>query len=273
MKIKKSLLITILVIMCIGLFVSISACGKKSTSTAKETSLEKIKKKGILTVGLSASTAPYEFHNTKNKIVGADVLLIKKIAKKLGVKYKIEDIDFDGLLPALQAKKVDMIVSAMSPTPERENSADFSKVYYKSTNVFVTRKEDAAKYNSNYKLLDQSTVAVLNSSTQQQVVEKYFPNAHLKLLSKSNDLALAVANGKADALLVDMPTAALLEKSNKSLVNTKIKRRDNTAGAAVAMPKNTSKDLKNAVNSVITKYKADYAKWVIQEVKYVKSND
>lgn len=78
MKIKKSLLITILVIMCIGLFVSISACGKKSTSTAKETSLEKIKKKGILTVGLSASTAPYEFHNTKNKIVGADVLLIKK---------------------------------------------------------------------------------------------------------------------------------------------------------------------------------------------------
>lgn len=51
---------------------------KKSTSTAKETSLEKIKKKGILTVGLSASTAPYEFHNTKNKIVGADVLLIKK---------------------------------------------------------------------------------------------------------------------------------------------------------------------------------------------------
>ncbi|MFT8459773.1 MAG: transporter substrate-binding domain-containing protein [Liquorilactobacillus ghanensis] len=271
MKSKKPFLIVMLVIICIGFFASLSACSKKSTS--KETSLEKIKKKGVLTVGLSAATAPYEFHNSDNKIVGADVLLVKKIAKEIGVKYKIEDIDFDGLLPALESKKVDMIVSAMSPTPERKKSADFSKVYYKSTNVFVTRKEDVAKYNNNYKLLNQSTIAVLNSSTQQQVVEKDFSNAHLKLLSKSTDLALAVSNKKADALLVDIPTAALLEKNNKTLANTKVKRSDNTAGAAVAMPKNTSKDLKNAVNTTIAKYKTDYAKWVLQEVKYVKSND
>ncbi|MFT8563026.1 transporter substrate-binding domain-containing protein [Liquorilactobacillus nagelii] len=272
MKLKKIVSLILLLFITIGLAATLSACSN-SSSSKKQTSLEKIKKKGVLTVGMSASTAPYEFHDKNDKIIGSDVTLIKKIAKKIGVKYKIKDMDFDGLLPAMQSGKIDMIVSAMSPTKEREKSADFSKVYYKSTNVFMTKKDDVKKFNANPDLLNSSTVAVINSSTQQQVVQKNFPKATLKLFSKSTDTALAVVNSKADALLVDVPTAALLEKTNSSLVNTNIRKSDGTAGAAVAMPNNSTKDLKNAVNSVITKYKTNYAKWVLEEVKNVKTSE
>nr|WP_239529411.1 transporter substrate-binding domain-containing protein [Sporolactobacillus spathodeae] len=251
------------------LIFSLTACG---SSGDKQTSLEKIKSKGTLVVGLSAATPPYEFHysnNGKNELKGADLELVKRIAKQIGVKYQIKDMDFDGLLPALQSGKIDMIVSAMSPTPEREKAADFSKVYYKSTNVFVVRKNELSKYEKP-SALKNATVATINSSTQQAVTEKYFPKAHLKLFGKSNDLALAVANEKADAMLVDVPTAALLIKANPSLAQTKLQYNDDTAGAAIAMPNQSSKDLKNTVNSAITKYKGQYDKWILEQVKYVK---
>ncbi|GAY79094.1 amino acid ABC transporter, amino acid-binding/permease protein [Sporolactobacillus inulinus] len=162
-----------------------------------------------------------------------------------------------------------MLVSSMSPTEEREKSADFSKVYFKSTNVFVVRKSELSKYQKP-DALKNATVAVINSSTQQQVMQKNFPKAQLKLFGKNNDLSLAVAHNKVDAMLIDVPQAALQVKANPSLVQTKLKYSDHTAGAAIAMPNHSSKDLKDAVNSVVTEYKSDYEQWLLDQVKYVK---
>ncbi|WP_018664871.1 transporter substrate-binding domain-containing protein [Heyndrickxia acidiproducens] len=257
-----------LVLGCILLF-SLAGCGDNGK---KQSSLEKIKSKGTLVVGMNATNPPYEFHysnNGKNELKGADIELVKKIAKKLGVKYEIKDMDFDGLLPALQSGKVDMVVSSMSPTPEREKAADFSKIYFKSTNVFVVRKDELSKYQK-ASAFKNATVAVINSSTQQQVMEKQFPNAKLKLFGKNTDLALAVAHKKVNAMLVDVPQAALLVKSNPSLIQTNMKYSDNTAGAAIAMPNHTSQDLKDAVNSVAVKYKPQFQEWLLSQVKYVK---
>ncbi|WP_018664866.1 transporter substrate-binding domain-containing protein [Heyndrickxia acidiproducens] len=253
-----------------ALVLSLSACG--SSSAKEQSSLEKIKSKGTLVVGLMAATPPYEFHyshNGKNELKGADLELIKRLAKKMDVKYEIKEMDFDGLLPAMQSGKVDMIVNAMSPTPERKKAADFSKIYYKSTNVFVVRKSELSKYKK-ASALKNATVAVVNSSTQQQVMQKYFPKAKLKLFGKNTDLAMAVANNKVDAMLVDVPTAAMLIKASPSLVQTNLKYNDDSAGAAIAMPKNSTSDLKKLVNSVVTENKSKYEDWVLQQVKYVK---
>ncbi|MGJ8540812.1 transporter substrate-binding domain-containing protein [Heyndrickxia coagulans] len=254
------------------LALSLAGCGSKSGSAKEQSSLKKIQSKGTLVVGLMAATPPYEFHSSadgKNEIKGADIELIRRIAKKMGVKYEIKDMDFDGLLPALQSGKVDMLVSAMSPTPEREKSADFSKVYYKSTNVFIVKKSELSKYKK-ASALKNATVAVINSSTQQQVMRKYFPKARLKLFGKTTDLALAVANNKVDAILVDVPTAVLLTKANPSIVQTKLKYNDDSAGAAIALPKDSTSDLKKLVNSVITENKSNYEDWILQQAKYVK---
>ena len=85
--------------------------------------LKKIKKSGELVVGTSADYPPLEFtasENGKTKYVGVDIELAKDIAKDLNVKLVIKIMSFDSLLVALETGKVDMVISAMTPTPERK---------------------------------------------------------------------------------------------------------------------------------------------------------
>ncbi|WP_439645114.1 transporter substrate-binding domain-containing protein [Lacticaseibacillus pantheris] len=127
--------------------ISLSACGK-SANASSDGDVGRIQKKGTLVVGIISSNPPYEFHtsiNGKDKFRGSDVKLVKAISKKLGVKYQLKQMDVDGLLPALQAKKVDMLVTSLSPTPERKKAAEFSNVYYKSTAAITVRKTDFKK--------------------------------------------------------------------------------------------------------------------------------
>lgn len=89
----------------------------------EDQTLAKIQEKGVLTVGLSADYPPYEFHQTidgKDKVVGFDVSIAEKIAKDLDVKLEIKEMNFDSLLGSLKTGKIDMIISGMSPTPERQ---------------------------------------------------------------------------------------------------------------------------------------------------------
>ncbi|MHA8109958.1 transporter substrate-binding domain-containing protein [Lactobacillaceae bacterium Melli_B4] len=242
------------------------------SSKSNKSTLQTIKSRGTLNVGMLTSNPPYEFHATKNgkdTLKGSDILLIQKLAKAMHVKYKITSFDINGLLPALQANKVDMLVTSLSPTPEREKAATFSKVYYKSENTLVVKKSEAAKYNKDPKLFNKATIAVVNTSPQQPMVQKLFPKATIKTLSNVPDLALAVNNNKADAFSIDLPTTALLLKQNSRLAATNFKHTDSSAGAAIAMPKNASKDLVKLVNKTIDQNKSQYAKWVIEQANQV----
>jgi arginine/lysine/histidine transporter system substrate-binding protein len=258
------------IVLLVVMVFSLAGCGTAKT-TAKA-GLAGYKAKGTIVVGMSADTPPYEFHatiNGKDTIVGSDVKLLDQISKDLGVKYKIQDMNFDGLLVALQSGKIDMILSAMSPTKEREKNADFSDVYYKSTNVFVVRKDELNNFKT-AKDFDHASIAVINSSTQQQVVQSQFPDAKLKQLEQTTDLAMNLASKKVDAILVDIPTSELLEKGYPSIVSTKFNYSDNTAGAAIAMPKNTDPEVMKTINNTINRVKPEYNNWIKEEVKFVK---
>ena len=118
---------------------------------SNDPTMKKVQNKGVLTVGLSADYAPYEFHATvdgKDKIVGTDIDIAKKIADDIGVKLKIEEYGFDALIGALKTGKIDMIISGMSPTPERLKEVDFSDNYMTVEQKVVIRKEDKDKFNS-----------------------------------------------------------------------------------------------------------------------------
>ncbi|WP_137598049.1 transporter substrate-binding domain-containing protein [Paucilactobacillus kaifaensis] len=253
-----------------ALLLFLTGCGKSSSNS----SLQKIKNRGTLEVGMISSNPPYEYQTTKKGkqvMDGSDVQLVKKVAKSLGVKYKIKTMDLDGLLPALQAHKVDMLITSMSPTPERKQGAKFSNVYYKSTNTLVVRKSDKIKY-SNTDKFNNSTIAVVNNSTQQPMIKKAFPNATMKNLGKVTDLALAVNNGKADAFSIDVPTAKILLRQNPNLTMTSWKHHDSTAGAAIAFSKNASSDLVKKVNKIVAKNKNQYSNWVLEYAEKVPTN-
>ncbi len=103
-------------------------------------------KRGYLIVGLSADYAPLEFHTTidgQDTIVGADVAMAKNLASSMGVKLQLKEMQFDALIGALKTHKVDMIISGMSETPDREKQVTFSKPYLEERQVVLIRKSDA----------------------------------------------------------------------------------------------------------------------------------
>lgn len=225
------------------------ASAKPEEATGK---LADIKKAGKIVLGTSADYAPYEFHksiNGKDEIIGFDIEIAKEIAKELGVKLEIKDMDFDGLLPALQAGKIDFIISGMTPTAERAQAVDFSKVYYTAVQQVVVRAEDKDKYKTADDLKGKK-VGAQKGSIQEKLVAEHLKNSEAKILAKIPDLFLELKNKKTDALVAEGPIASSYISKNKDLVVSDIKLPQEDAGSAIAFQKNNPV-LVEAANKVL----------------------
>ncbi|MGM0904079.1 MAG: transporter substrate-binding domain-containing protein [Bacillota bacterium] len=257
--------------------ISLVGCGSSAeeTTATEKTGLAALQEKGKIVVGTMAATPPYEYHlveGGEDKIVGSDIQLLEEVAKDLGVEYEIKDMDFDGLLVALQAGKIDMIISAMSPTEEREKNADFTDVYYRGRNVMMVRKDDVDKYTTPESLADKK-LAAIKTSVQQSILETELPNAELKLLGKSTELAIDLANRKVEGVLVDIPTATLLERGNPAITASEIFYEDTSAGAAIAMPNGTDEEIMETINKTIARVKPEYEGWLKDAMDGVELED
>ena len=119
--------------------------GLASTRPAFADTLEEVKKRGVLVVGTEAAYVPYEFFKD-GKIIGYDPDIIDHLVAKLGVKAQLVDTAWNGIIPALYAKKFDVIVSAMTITKERADKVLFSMPYADASNVILLRaNEDSIK--------------------------------------------------------------------------------------------------------------------------------
>jgi arginine/lysine/histidine transporter system substrate-binding protein len=201
--------------------------------------LADIKKAGTIIMGTSADYAPYEFHKNidgKDTIVGFDVEIAKAIAKDLGVKLEIKDIGFDGLLPALNAGKVDFVISGMTPNEERLKSVDFSKIYYTAQQVIMIRADDKDKFKS-MDDLKKVSVGVQTASIQEDIAKEQLQGAKIKSIAKITDLALELKNKKIDAIIMESPVANGYVNKNKDLVISSVKPKAEEAGSAIAIKK------------------------------------
>lgn len=249
---KKIIATAVLGIMTMGL----AGCGSSNdkNSASKTDLLEKIQKNGKLVVGMSADYAPYEFHyideNGKDVIGGFDVDIANEIANKIGVNLVIQEMDFDALVSALPAGKVDLVISGMNPTEERTKVVDFSEVYYNSKHGILVRAEDADKYQT-FADLEGAKVGVQLGSTQEKIAKTEIPNVNLQQLSNINNLILELKAGKVDAIVMEKPVAEMAVKSNPELAVGKPIYEEQTGGNAVGIAKNNPQLLAK-VNEVIT---------------------
>lgn len=255
-----------IILMLISLVLVLSACGQKpaaetsanggsgQTEAKKETKLDQIKKAGKIVVGTSADYPPYEFHkevNKKDEIVGFDIEIAKAIAKDLGVTLEIKDMKFDGLLAALESGNVDFIISGMTPTPERQASVDFTKIYYTAVQTAVVRTEDKAKYKT-IEDLKGKRVGAQKGATQEQIVTKQMPGSEMKALGKISDLMLDLKNKKTEALVVELPVATAYLSKNPDLSISDIKLSTEDSGSAIAVKKGNA-ELVEAMNASLDK--------------------
>ncbi len=94
--------------------------------------------------GIDFGFPPFGFVDKDGKPAGFDVESLNWIAKKMGFKVKHQPMDWDGIIPALLAKKIDIIASGMSATAERAKMVDFSIPYYEVTQVLVVPDKEGA---------------------------------------------------------------------------------------------------------------------------------
>ena len=254
MKLKKLLATGLAAMMVMGLVgcssskgSSSSASSDASSSAAKTEKLQQIKDAGVLKVGTSAEYSPYEFHKVvdgEDKIVGFDDFVVQEIAKDMGVKVEYEDMDFDGLLGALQADKVDIVLAGMTPDEKRKKSVDFSEIYYTNSNVCIVAKgkEDTIKKSEDLKDLK---VGVQKGTTQADYVTNTLGISDATQLKKIPDLMLELQNGKIDVIVTGKAVAEINVKKydNIAIGNTTVG--DEVAETAAAAIKKSSNGVDN----------------------------
>ncbi|MGM9532002.1 transporter substrate-binding domain-containing protein [Intestinibacter sp.] len=216
MKLKKLLATGLAAIMVMGL-VGCSSSSKSSSAssassaTEKVDKLEQVKEAGVLKMGTSAEYAPYEFHTMvdgKDTIVGFDVTMVEEIAKDMGVKVEYTDMDFDGLLGALNADKVDVVLACMTPNETRKKSVDFSELYYEDSNVCIVRKGDEDIVKSADDLKDLK-VGVQSGTTQASYVTEDLGITEAKQLKRVPDLMLELQNKNIDVIVTGRNVAQI----------------------------------------------------------------
>ncbi|MFD1465708.1 ABC transporter permease subunit [Lapidilactobacillus mulanensis] len=256
---KKHFLIWAL--LCLTMLISsIGILPSTTTQAAAKTDaqLTAIKKRGYMVLGVSADYPPYEFHKTINgedKVVGFDIDLARQVAKDIGVELRIKELGFNSLMGSLKTGKVDMIVSAMTPTPERRKEVAFSDSYLTVAQKVIVRKGEENKYRSVMDFKGQS-VGVQKQTTQETTAKEEMSGAKVVSLEKVTDLILNLQQKKLSAVVVEAPVADAYVQTNKALALANIKFTNANYDCAIALPKGSPAYLAS-VNKTIKKVKSN----------------
>ena len=192
---KKIIIITSLLLISLMAFMS---CSKKENK---------------LYVGTNAEFVPFEYREG-DQIVGFDVDLINEIAKIIKQDIEFVDMAFDGLLPALQSKKIDIIIAGMTANEERKKFVNFSEPYYNSQQSILVHKDnnDIIGFDS----LEGKNVGVVLGYTGDLIVSE-MSNVNSQKYGATSEAIIALKSKKVDAVVLDYEPAKQYFNQNDDL--------------------------------------------------------
>jgi len=204
---------TKIIIMLIMALALVSGCvhTPQGAGTEKAVSvLDSISQKGVLVVGTAGSMPPFNMTTREGDVIGFEPDMAKLMAEEMGVKLRFAVMPFSELLPALEAGKVDLILSQMTITGKRNMKVAFVGPYSISGKSFVTKikwiasVKEASQVNG-----PKTTVVALKGSTSEAFVKKNLPKARLVVARDYDDAVEMVLKGKVDAMIADYPICVL----------------------------------------------------------------
>ena len=178
-----------------------AACTKAPAST-----LERIRKTGVLRVGLEGTYPPFNSTDSKGELVGFDVDVAKALAAKLGAKATFEPAPFAGLLGALEAGRSDVVVNQITMTPERMAKYGFSKPYTVSGIQIIVRQGQTGITGPGD--LAGKTVGVGLGTNYESWLRKNVPTAVVRTYDDDPTKYQDLKVGRVDAVLNDRLVAA-----------------------------------------------------------------
>ncbi len=179
---------------------------------AAETTLEKINRTGVLTIGTRTGSPPFAYINKSNEWVGFSIDLVEQavapaIEKKLGKKIRVEKKESTPptRIPLLSSNAVDLIAGTMTDTPERRQSVDFSLTFFLTGAQFLVKKGSPI---TGIDSVAGKRVAAQQGSTNARIIREKVPTANLREFPDQPAAFQALAQGQ---VREKVPTANLRE--------------------------------------------------------------
>lgn len=193
----------------------LAGCGSSSSKTASSSSTQKAST-SQQTIKVAADTTFPPFESEKDgKVQGFDIDMINAIAKKENLDVKLSTMQFTGLIPALQAKSVDVAVAGITIKKSRIAAVDFSNAYYKSGISVLTKKN--APFKSLDDLKSKLVATKKGTSSVDLLKSKGIPASNIKQFDNINDAYSALASGGADSVVFDSPVNQDYANSHKDV--------------------------------------------------------
>lgn len=221
-----------------------------------------------LLVATDTAFVPFEFKQD-GKYTGFDIELWEAIAQEAGLKYSLRPMDFNGIIPGLQTRNVDVALAGITIRDDRKKVIDFSDPYYESGLALLVSKDNNAITKAQD--LDGKMVAVKIGTATVDYLKENVPGAKLKLFPNIDNAFLELATGRVDAVVHDTPNLQYFAKTGG-------KGRVKVVGSlksgdfyGIGFPKGS--ELVPVVNKALKalqdngKYDAIYEKWFGQKVQ------
>lgn len=200
-------------IVMIALLLFLIGCAQTNSNTAIASAtpvIDRIQKSGMLTVGMTGTMPPLNMTSKEGELMGYEVDLARAMARAMGVKAQLKTMPFAELLPALEAGKIDMIISNMTITPGRNMKVAFVGPYFVSGKAFMTKKKTIALADEADDIDAKNTKLVaLKGSTSQAFVETAIPEAQLITAKDYDEAVKMVLEDKVHAMVADYPIAVV----------------------------------------------------------------
>lgn len=166
--------------------------------------IEEIKKRGTLRVGMS-TFVPWAMRDKKGDLIGFEIDVATQVAADMGVKIQFVPTAWSGIIPALLAKKFDIIIGGMSVTPSRNLTVNFTQPYAHSGQQMVANKTLAAGFKLSDFNSSSVTLACRRGATPCKAAKNMFPKARLNQFDDDAQAFQDVVNGNAHAMISSAP--------------------------------------------------------------------
>ena len=265
---KKVLVLSLVALFATGFIFSASVFGA-DIDLAKKSTIEKILKRGELRVGFESGYVPFEMTDKKGNFIGFDMDYARRMAKEMGVKFVPVNTEWDGIIPALMTDKFDIIMGGMTITQERNLKINFADPYIVVGQTILLNKKHAGTVKSYKDLNDPKFILTSRQGTTgEQAIKRYMPKATYKSFQSEAEAGLEVINGKADALVYDLPYCGFLYGSQGKGKTVFLDEPFTYEPLAWAINKGDP-DFMNWLNNFLRQTKGDgfydrlYQKWII----------
>lgn len=229
-------------------------CGLLGQAVAGE-QLKTIQEKGVINVGLEGTYPPFSFVDESGKLAGFEVELAEALAKELGVKAKLQPTPWDGILAALQSKRLDVVVNQVTISEERKAKYAFSKPYTVSGIQALVLKKNLESLNIKGAAdLAGKKVGVGLGTNYEQWVKQEVPKADVRTYNDDPAKFQDLRVGRIDAILIDR--LAALEYAQKAKDTAVAGEAFSRLDSGIALRKGEP-ELLDAIDKALDKLRAD----------------